>query len=49
MNNNEKISLSRLFKDLLDDYSIDQSGNVYKGENKLTAQRSYKLKTKGGE
>lgn len=45
----KKIPLSRQFKDLLDDYSIDQQGNVYKGENKLIAQRSYKLKTKGGE
>lgn len=45
----KKISLSRSFKDLLDDYSIDQQGNVYKGEKKLTAQRSYKLKTKSGK
>lgn len=49
MNNNEKISLSRSFKDLLDNYSIDRQGNIYKGENKLAAQRSYKLKTKSGE
>lgn len=49
MNNIEKISLSRSFKDLLDDYSIDQQGNIYKGEKKLTAQRSYKLKTKSGK
>ena len=46
---NNKIILSRFFKNLLDNYTIDEQGNIYKDDIKLTAQHSYQLKTKSGE
>lgn len=33
---NNKIILSRFFKDLLDNYTIDEQGNIYKDDIKLT-------------